>query len=400
MESYILDWLQMIFRWLHVITGVAWIGASFYFVWLDNHLEEPPRWKLDKGIKGDLWAIHGGGIYEVAKYQLAPEKMPEILHWFKWEAYTTWLTGMVLLILVFYVGADAYLIDQRVAELSQWQAIGIGLGFLLAGWVLYEVLCATPLANNGYLLGAVLVGLAVVFSYGLTHLFSGRGAFIHMGAVIGTIMAGNVFRVIMPSQRALVAAIESGNTPDPAWGFKAKLRSTHNNYLTLPLLFIMISNHYPMTYAHTHNWLILLAIIAITAFARHYFNLRHRGVNRPVILVVALIATGVLAWVIMPPRPTVQAAAAGSPVVTAAQVQSIMRERCVSCHAASPTDDVFTVAPAGVRLDTLAEIQQWAPRIKARSVDGADMPFLNKTNMTDAERVLVGQWIDAGAKTP
>ena len=394
MEAYILDWLQLIFRWLHVITGVAWIGASFYFVWLDNNLEAPPEWKAEKGIKGDLWAIHGGGIYEVAKYQLAPEKMPETLHWFKWEAYTTWLTGMVLLVLVFYIGADAYLIDKRVAELSQWQAIAIGIGFLAVGWLLYELLCATPLAKNGYALGLVLVLMAVVFSYSLTHLFSGRGAFIHMGAVIGTIMAGNVFRVIIPSQKALVAAIEKGDAPDPIWGVRAKLRSTHNNYMTLPLLFIMISNHYPMTYAHEHNWVILLAIIAITAFSRHYFNLKHQGRNQPMILVVSVIAAGILAWVIMPPMKA--APVAGKATYSIADVQSIVQTRCATCHSASPTDDMFTIAPMGVTLDTLLEAQQWAPRIKARTIDTPDMPFLNKTNMTDAERNTLAQWIAAG----
>jgi uncharacterized membrane protein len=396
MESYLLDWLQLIFRWLHVITGIAWIGASFYFVWLDNSLEDPPQWKRDKGIKGDLWAIHGGGIYEIAKYQLAPEKMPETLHWFKWEAYTTWLTGMVLMILVFYIGADAYLIDKRVADLGQLQAIATGIGFLVAGWVLYEILCATALANNGYLLGAVLIGLAVVFSYALTHLFSGRGAYIHMGAVIGTIMAGNVFRVIIPSQRALVAAIEKGEAPDPSWGIKAKLRSTHNNYLTLPVLFIMISNHYPMTYAHPNNWLVLLAIIAISAFARHYFNLEHRGIKRPSILVISLVAIAILAYLIMPPpRPAVKSTEFEATQI--AEVKRILQARCTTCHSSAPTDDVFAVSPGGLALDSLLDMQQWAPRIKARSVDSEDMPFLNKTGMTDAERLLVSAWIDAGA---
>lgn len=392
MESYILDWLQLIFRWLHVITGVAWIGASFYFVWLDNHLEDPPRWKKDKGIKGDLWAIHGGGIYEVAKYQLAPEKMPETLHWFKWEAYSTWLTGMILMILVFYIGAESYLIDPRVADLTGWQAVGAGLGFIIGGWVVYELLCATTLANNGYILGGVLMLLAVAIAYALTHLFSGRGAFIHMGAVIGTIMAGNVFRVIMPSQRALVAAIEAGTAPDPAWGAKAKLRSTHNNYLTLPLLFIMISNHYPMTYSHAHNWLVLLAIIAITAYARHFFNLRHRGIRRPHILVVSLVATAALAWAIMPaPRPN--PTGTGASIISDERALAITQERCSTCHSANPTDDVFQVAPGGVMLDTLEELKQWAPRVKARSVDAPDMPFLNKTQMTDTERAQLGQWL-------
>ena len=229
-ESYIVDWIQLIFRWLHLITGIAWIGASFYFVWLDNSLENPPQWKKDKGIKGDLWAIHGGGIYEVAKYSRAPEQMPAHLHWFKWEAYTTWLTGMVLLIVIYYFGADAYLIDKRVADLSQWQAIGIGVAYLAGGWIFYELLCRSPLGKNAYVIGTILILAAVATAYSLAHLFSGRGAYIHMGAIIGTIMVGNVFRVIMPSQRALVAAIEKGEAPDPAWGQRAKLHSTHNCY--------------------------------------------------------------------------------------------------------------------------------------------------------------------------
>ena len=394
MENYLLDWLQLLFRWLHVITGIAWIGASFYFVWLDNSLEQPPRWKAGKGVKGDLWAIHGGGIYEVAKYRLAPEKMPETLHWFKWEAYTTWLTGMVLLMLVFYIGADAYLIDPRVAELSQWQAIGLGIGSLALGWIAYELLCATALANHGLLLGLALVAMAVLFSYALTHLFSGRGAFIHMGAMIGTLMVGNVFRVIIPSQKALVAAVTAGDEPDPRWAVKAKLRSTHNNYLTLPVLFIMLSNHSPMTYAHQYNWLILLAIIVITAYARHYFNLRHRGIHKPGILLLSLLAVVLLAWVIRPPlKPA--ASTAGAPAV--AEVQRILLDRCASCHSGSPTDDTFSVAPGGVVLDSLAQMRQWAPRIQARSIHSEDMPFLNKTNMTDWERELVARWIDAGA---
>lgn len=215
-----------------------------------------------------------------------------------------------------------------------------------------------------------------------------------MGAVIGTIMAGNVFRVIIPSQKALVSAIEGGRTPDPAWGIKAKLRSTHNNYLTLPLLFIMISNHYPMTYAHKYNWLILLAIIAITAFSRHYFNLKHRGINRPIILVLSLLATGVLAWVVMPESRLSAAGVATAPV---SQIGGILRQRCASCHSEAPVDDLFTVAPGGVMLDSLAQMQQWAPRIQARVVDAPDMPFLNKTHMTDEERTLVVRWIAAGA---
>ena len=403
MESYFMDWLEMLFRWMHVIAGIAWIGASFYFVWLDNHLESPPRWKSDKGIKGDLWAIHGGGIYEVAKYQLAPEKMPETLHWFKWEAYTTWLTGVILLILMFYLGADAYLIDPRVADLTPVQATSLGVGLIFFGWVLYECLCAILiLARNNYLLSFFLLLMVMALSYTFTHLFSGRGAFIHVGAVIGTIMAGNVFRVIIPSQKALVSAIETGKAPQASWGQKAKLRSTHNNYFTLPLVFIMISNHYPMTYSGENSWLVLIAIIGITAFARHYFNLRHQGINQPLILVTSFLAAILLAWFIAP-TPTSSSESAISQQlsevrqINVSQVQRILRERCASCHSRVPTDDVFIVSPAGVMLESLSDMQRWAKRIKARSVDSHNMPFLNKTGMTSEERLLVGRWVDAGA---
>ena len=390
MESYIVDWFSLIFRWLHMITGIAWIGASFYFVWLDNSLQQPPEWKLKKGIKGDLWAIHGGGIYEIAKYQLQPESMPTTLHWFKWEAYTTWLTGMVLLSIIYYLGADSYLIDKRVADISQWQAISIGLGFLLGGWIAYELLCSSPLGKNGYVIGAILIGAAVIASYALTHLFSGRGAYIHMGAMTGTIMAGNVFRIIIPGQKALVAAIEKGEAPDAKWAIKAKLHSTHNTYLTLPLLFIMISNHYPFTYAHQFNWLVLLVIIAITAVARQYFILEHKQVNKPVILVGAAFATLILAVLIAPRAP---APLQGSIPLTNAQALAIVQQRCVSCHSATPSDEVFTVAPGGVMLDSVSEIRQWAPRIKARTLDASDMPFMNKTAMTDLERAQLGEWL-------
>jgi uncharacterized membrane protein len=395
MESYIVDWLGLIFRWLHLITGIAWIGASFYFIWLDNSLETPPQWKKDKGIKGDLWAVHGGGIYEVAKYHGAPEAMPTTLHWFKWEAYSTWLTGMALLVLLYYVGAESYLIDPRVAELGRWEAIGLGVAFIAASWTAYMLLCASPLARNGLLLALLLLVLGGALAWALTALFSGRGAYIHFGAIIGTIMVGNVFAVIMPGQRKLVAALESGGDVDPRWGARAKLHSTHNTYLTLPLLFIMISNHYPMTYGHALNWLVLLIIVLITAAARQYFVLRHHHVNRPVILGGAIAATALLAvWLAPQPVdvPDDQPLADLAP-----RAHAIIRERCATCHAARPTDEVFTAAPGGVMLDTPAQMAQWAPRIRARSIDSHDMPFMNKTGMTDAERAIVARWIAAGA---
>ena len=395
METYIIEWLSLIFRWLHVITGIAWIGASFYFVWLDNSLQNPPQWKKDKGIKGDLWAIHGGGIYEVAKYQLQPEKMPETLHWFKWEAYTTWITGMILLAIIYYLGADSYLIDKRIANLSQFQAVALGLGIIAGSWVIYELLCSSPLAKNTLLISALLIIFATAIAYILSQLFSGRGAYIHFGAVIGTLMAGNVFRVIIPGQKALVAAIMEGKQPEAKWAEKAKLHSTHNTHLTLPLLFIMISNHYPMTYDHNFNWLILLAITAITALARQFFILKHKGIHKHSILIIAAMATLALAILIAPKQATSIGNEENIDIDHLnAQVLSIIKERCATCHAKNPTDEVFTMSPGGVLLETMDDIYQWAPQINARSVQSHNMPFMNKTGMTQEERNTVASWLE------
>ena len=395
MDTYFLNWLELIFRWLHVITGIAWIGASFYFIWLDNSLEDPPRWKIDNGVKGELWAVHGGGIYEVGKYRLGPAKMPETLHWFKWEAYSTWLSGMALLVLIFYVGADSYLIDPSISELSRAEAITYGISFILGGWLVYELLCSTAVITNGLGTALCLTLIAAITSWALTSLFSGRGAFIHFGAMIGAIMAGNVFRVIIPSQRALVTAIETGTELDPAWGAKAKLRSTHNNYFTLPLLFIMISNHYPMTYAHEHNWLVLLALVVIAAFARHFFNLRHRGVVRPSILITAAFATGALAWAIIPVRTIPNTEPENA--ISDRQVSALISRHCVACHATQPTHPMFSAAPGGIALETISDIKRWSTQIRAVAVDSKDMPMLNKTNMTSEERRMLGQWIEKTA---
>ncbi len=396
MDPYVVDWLNLLIRFLHLIAGVAWIGSSFYFVWLDNNLQDPPQWKKDKGIKGDLWAVHGGGFYEVAKYQLAPEKLPTTLHWFKWEAYTTALTGFFLLSLMFYVGADSYLIDTSKADISQTTAILIGLGTIIGGWFIYDTACKTPLVNNGLAFGAVMLIILTVIAYGLSQVFSDRGMFIHIGALVGIAMALNVFRTIIPGQRALVAAVEEGRAPEAHYGLNAKLRSTHNNYATLPVLFIMISNHYPMIYSHSHNWLVLAALGLIGAWARHFFNLRHHGIVRPWILISAFAAFAALAWVIRP-QP-VDLSVTGKTIITDAQAQTIIQARCATCHSATPTDDQFTTAPGGVMFNNTDDIQRWSDRIMARSVQTHDMPFMNKTMMTDEERLQIGQWIAANAE--
>lgn len=406
-----LDWLNLFVRWFHVVAGVAWIGASFYFIWLDNNLRTPPKWKQDKGIKGDLWAIHGGGFYEVAKYAYGPEKMPQTLHWFKWEAYTTWLSGFALLIIVYYFGASAYLIDPTVNAISPSTAITLGLGIIFGGLALYELACRSPLANYPIAFAVALITLICAASYFSTQWFSGRGAYIHVGALIGTIMAGNVFFNIMPNQRKMVEAVSNKEDIDPAWGASAKLRSVHNNYFTLPLLFIMISNHYPMTYQHQHSWLVLIAIMAAAAWIRHFFNLKHTGTTKPSILLTGAVAMlAITFWVSMPQTSStsdisqttqqttppksdaIDIEASTEQLVSNEVVQSTIDKHCVSCHSRTPTDEIFKVAPMGVVLDSWSDIERFAPQIFRRTSITKDMPFMNKTAMSEQERQLLATW--------
>ena len=398
-----LDWMSLFIRWFHVVAGVAWIGASFYFIWLDNNLREPPQWKKENGIKGDLWAVHGGGFYEVSKYNYGPQTMPTTLHWFKWEAYSTWISGFALLILVYYFGASAFLIDPRVMDLSPAIAISYGIGFIFGGLLIYEVACRSPLGNHPRVFALFLVIYIMFACWLATSLFSGRGAFIHVGALIGTLMAGNVLLNIMPAQRKMVDAVTNKQEVDPAWGLGAKLRSVHNNYFTLPLLFIMISNHYPITYQHEHSWFVLVCFIAISAWIRHFFNLKHVGIVKPSILVSSTVMMAVLTFWISYPTATVAAAttalekqseeqviAALTP--TERNVHSLIQTHCVSCHASVTTDAIFKIAPLGVVYDTWSDIQRYAPQIVNRTTVTKDMPLLNKTNMTQQERQQIADW--------
>lgn len=394
-----LDWVSLFIRWFHVIAGVAWIGASFYFIWLDNNLRTPPDWKKQKGIKGDLWAVHGGGFYEVAKYEYGPEVMPDKLHWFKWEAYTTWISGFLLLGLVYYHGAAIYLIDNSVMELTPKEAIFRGLGLIFGGLFIYEAACRSPLGRYPIAFGILFLILLIAVSYLATHWFSGRGAFIHVGALIGTIMAGNVFFKIMPAQRLMVDAVANKKDIDPNWGLGAKLRSVHNNYLTLPLLFIMISNHYPMTYQHEQAWLVLLAIGIVSAWIRHFFNLKHIGISRPSILITGAIGMAAIAfWVSGPKAPdsaAVDTSAQTAPVELTSQQQAVfdvMQLHCANCHSSQPTDEIFVVAPLGLMFDTWQQVEQRAAVIHQRSVVTKDMPMMNKTKMTEQDRQVIADW--------
>ncbi|MCO4757865.1 MAG: urate hydroxylase PuuD [Oceanospirillaceae bacterium] len=387
MDPHITEWLNLVVRWAHMITGVAWIGASFYFVWLENHLDRRnPR----DGLAGDLWAIHGGGIYHLEKYKLAPPKMPEQLHWFKWEAYATWLTGIVLLSVVYYLNAELFLIAPG-SGLSPTTAIAIGIASLIAGWLIYDLLCDSPLGKQPALLGAVLFVLIVGAAWGLSQVFSGRGAFIHVGAIIGTIMVGNVFRVIMPAQRALVSAIEAGKEPDPALPAKGLLRSRHNNYFTLPVLFIMISNHFPSTFGNEFNWAVLAGLAVLSVLVRHYFNTRHVSQKFAWTLPVAALGMICLAFITSPKQMTHDAQNAQ---VSMQVVEKIITERCTSCHSATPSSTMFTSAPAGVMLDNFSQIKTLAPQIYLQTVASKTMPLGNMTQMTQQERDLIGAWIN------
>jgi uncharacterized membrane protein len=394
---YVLEWMNMLVRWLHVITGIAWIGASFYFVWLDNSLRPPaPGSDLArKGVAGELWAVHGGGFYNPQKYLVAPAELPAELHWFKWEAYATWLSGFALLLVVYWFNARAMMVDRSVADLSAWQAIGLGAGSLVAGWVAYDLLCRSPLGRHDLAFGAVMFALLVCAAWVLTHFLSGRAAYIHVGAMIGTIMVANVAMVIIPGQRRMVEALRSGLTPDPVYGIRGKQRSVHNNYFTLPVLFIMISNHFAMTYRHPHAWAVLGTIMAAGVFIRHFFNLRHKGRVEWIYPAIGAALLLGLAVVLAPPRP-----AAAPRAVDFAQVEAIVHQRCVSCHAAHPTQPGFASAPAGVMLDDAEGIARNAPRIYQQAVQLKAMPLANMTNMTDAERAQIAAWFEAGARTP
>ena len=401
---YGLEWANLLVRWLHIITGIAWIGASFYFVWLDNSIRPPaPGSELaKKGVTGELWAVHGGGFYNPQKYLVAPAELPKELHWFKWEAYSTWLSGIALLTIAYYFNAQAMMIDKSVADLSSLQAVGIGIAALVASWVVYDLLCKSPLGKNDKWFGLVIFALLVGAAWALTHVLSGRAAYIHIGAMIGTIMVANVAMVIIPGQRRMVEAMQAGGLPDPQYGIKAKQRSVHNNYFTLPVLFIMISNHYAMTYQNKNAWLVLGLMMAAGVFIRHFFNLRHKGRiewRYPAIGVALLLAVAVA---IAPPRPAASGRGGGLAGADAAaefaQVKSIIDKRCVACHSATPTQAGFATAPAGVMLDTADQIHQRAQQIQKQVVELKAMPIANLTNMTDAERAQIAAWLAAGAK--
>ena len=399
-SAYLLECASLLLRWLHLIVGIAWIGASFYFIWLDNSLKPPTDPALRaKGVGGELWAVHGGGFYNPQKYLGAPPALPDELHWFKWEAYSTWLTGFLLLSTLYYLQAGSYMLDAGKLLQSPQAAVLTGLATLGGGWLVYDLLCRWLFGRSQLLFAVIYGGFVLAVAWGLDQLLAGRAMFLHIGAMLGTTMAANVFFWIIPGQRQMVAAMQRGEAPDPVHGLRGKQRSVHNNYLTLPVLFAMISNHYAFTYHAPHAWLVLGGILLAAVLIRHFFNLRHKGqlAWRYPLAGGALLLT--VLWWIAPAAPQTSANTTVPVAVqapTLAQVQAVLQARCTACHSAAPT--LMPSAPAGLLLDNDAAIRAAAPRIYQQVVQLKAMPLGNVTHISDAERALIAQWYQAGAR--
>jgi uncharacterized membrane protein len=395
METVFIDWIELLLRWTHMITGIAWIGSSFFFVWLDLSLRK--REGGDAAVQGEAWLVHGGGFYFTEKYLNAPDRMPADLHWFKYEAYFTWLTGFLLLGVIYYLGASSFLIDPSVMDLTPGAAIAISLALLAGGWIVYDLLCRSPIGEKTVLLALAVFILTVGTAYIFTQVFSGRGAYVHAGAAIGTMMAANVFFIIIPNQKKTVAALIAGETPDAIWGKQAKQRSLHNNYLTLPVLLMMISGHYPMTYGHEYSWLILAVVVILGGVIRDFFNTRNAGGRGLAIAwqwpLSALLVLGLI-WF---SAPRIDESAVDEEILSEIDAFAILQTRCLTCHAAKPSHEDFDKAPGGLKFDTLAEVRKATARILAQSVLSKNMPLGNITKMTDDERRRIGRWIRAGA---
>ena len=392
MEAHLHMWLELLVRWTHFIVGIAWIGASFYFNWLENHLQRQNR---PEGIAGDLWAVHGGGFYYLKKFAVAPQELPPTLHWFKWEAYMTWVSGMAMLIIVFYMNAKTYMVNPAVAGVTPTLAIGIGIGALLTSWVIYDVLCRSALSRREWLLGLLILAWFVLLSWVLSTWLSGRAAFIHVGAAIGTVMVANVFRVIIPAQKDLVSAVTEGRIPDASKGRNALMRSRHNNYFTLPVLFIMLSGHYPAIYSHPQNWLVLLVFSLAAVAIRHYFNIRHLpGFRAWPLIPAVLLLLGLIITTAPEPQPVNKAGESITRVKTS-KIYAIIQQRCVKCHATVPQFEGFTSPPLGVEFDSEERLLEHAERVYQTVVILRTMPLGNLTQITDAERNQIAAWYES-----
>jgi uncharacterized membrane protein len=393
-NSIILDWASLSFRWLHVVAAIGWIGSSFYFIHLDLSLQN--RNDLPEGVGGEAWQVHGGGFYRIMKFVVAPKAMPDTLTWFKWEAYATWLSGFMLVVIVYYLDADLFLVDKSVLDLTATQAALFSLVSLVLVWLLYEGACRSRIAEHelAFVIGgyAFLVGL----TYAFTHVLSGRGAFNQIGAIIGTIMVANVFLVIIPNQKKTVAALLAGEQPDPELGKTGKQRSVHNNYLTLPVIVLMISNHYPLLFATRYNWLIVAIVLALGPVIRHFFNSRHAGQGSPW-WVWGVAAAGMGAIALLSAAGPREAKTGEAGAATFAEVERIVGTRCSMCHAADPVWPTLAMAPKAIRLDDADHIRRNARLIGRNAAWSSAMPPGNITEMTGSERATIAAWLAAGA---
>jgi len=394
-DGVILDWLNIALRWTHLIVGIGWIGTSLYFMWLDAALIRTNLPRPD--LEGYAWLLHSGGFYIVERRKLPPGQLPSPIHWFKWEAALTFLTGFPLLILVYYMTGGVYLVDPAVSSITPARAVMLGVGLLIASWIVYDLLWTSPLARGAGRV-AVVVSWVLLFAvvYGLTHVLSGRAAFIHTGAMLGTIMAANVWMRIMPAQRDQIAAATAGRTPDPTLSSRAKQRSTHNSYVTFPVIFMMLSSHYPLTYGHPLNWLVLSLLIVVGVAARQVLLARDKGKPTDWWLVPAAAALAVAVFLTSP--AWLGGGKGGGDRVAFTEVKVVIGRRCLSCHSRTPTDDVFRIAPNGVTFDTPESLRAHAEMIRTRVVLLRNMPLANKTGMTDEERELLGRWLAQGAR--
>jgi uncharacterized membrane protein len=389
MDVFIADWLNLLLRWAHMVVGIGWIGTSFYFIALDLGLRKE---KAAAAVQGDQWQVHGGGFYHVRKFAVAPPQLPEHLVWFRWEAYLTWVTGFGLLIVQYYWNARAYLIDPGVMDITPTVAISISVATLVAGWLVYDLICRSPVGERPVLLSAVVFVLIVAASYGVSRIFSGRGAFIHVGSLVGTIMAANVFLVIIPNQKKMVAQLIAGQEPDPRYGAIGKQRSVHNNYLTLPVLLMMVSNHYPMLYSHPYSWLVVALIIVVGGLVRHLINRHDAGDDFNVYSWTAPVAAIALASAVTVTAP---GGTTSSVEVADADALAIVNHHCTVCHARRPKHPGFAEAPKDMRLETIKDIRQYARLILVQAVQSNAMPLGNETRMTAEERARLGAWLGA-----
>lgn len=392
-EGHLMEWLNIVVRLMHITFGIAWIGASFYFVFLENALNRTDNVRDE--LAGNLWAVHGGGFYYLEKYKLAPKEIPKSLHWFKYEAYFTWLSGFSLLFVVYYFNASSMLIDPKVLAMAPLTGVGIGVGSFVVAWLVYDALCKTEFARKGLWFAVFGLLVATGFAYFYCQVFSARAAYIHFGAMLGTLMVGNVFFTIIPAQKAMVKAATLGQPLDPTLGKNALLRSLHNNYFTLPVLFVMVSNHFPSTFSHSQPWLVLVVITLGTAGLKHWLNLREKHQPSTWVLPASVGLLLGVAFVTAPKNDTASAPAC-TQQVSMAQVNQIVQARCVRCHSAKPTDEVFKTAPNGVVYDSPDDIIRLKDKIMQRVVVTKTMPQNNKTEMTQEERDIIRCWIEQG----